>query len=271
MAFPKDEISLLRIINVPARGISQSAVQKISTRSVQQGCSFWEAVDECLTAGEITQKSADCVKRFHSLIEKYRALTRDQPDRLAKLATELIEEIGYEDEIRKQYKDEAQQIARKEVLEGFIASLDDYVRRADKPSLYEFIEESALSDRADENDKDEQLAGHGVKLMTLHSAKGLEFPWVYLIGLEEGLLPHKRSVEDGSRKAIEEERRLMYVGITRAKDFLTVSRAKTRTKWGKKRLTIPSRFLHEMKGEPPPFELSDQPEQEPTTEEQTAK
>jgi DNA helicase II / ATP-dependent DNA helicase PcrA len=250
IAFPRDEISLLRIINVPARGVSQSAVQKISTRAVQQGCSFWEAVEAAREAGEITARSAEGALRFRGLLEKYRVLFRDQPDRLGPLVAQLIEEIGYEDEIRKQYKDEAQQLARKEVLDGFVASLGEYASRADRPSLHEFIEQTALSDRSDETDKDDQLASHGVKLMTLHSAKGLEFPWVYLVGLEEGLLPHKRSVEDGSRKAIEEERRLAYVGITRAKDFLTISRAKTRTKWGKKRLTVPSRFLHEMQGIP---------------------
>ena len=89
-----------------------------------------------------------------------------------------------------------------------------------------------------------------MRLMTLHSAKGLEFPRVYLIGMEEGFLPHKRSIDADSEKDIAEERRLAYVGITRAMDHLTLTRAKSRMKWGKRRETVPSRFLFEMQAEP---------------------
>ena len=119
---------------------------------------------------------------------------------------------------------------------------------ADAPSLAGFLEETALTGRDEEGDKEEQLSQQGVKLMTLHSAKGLEFPRVYLVGLEEGLLPHKRSIDDHAT-AIDEERRLAYVGVTRARDLLTLTRAASRLKWGKRRPSIPSRFLFEMRGE----------------------
>ncbi|HCO27593.1 MAG TPA: AAA family ATPase, partial [Gimesia maris] len=125
-------------------------------------------------------------------------------------------------------------------------SINEYCRRTSDPSPTGFLEETALGDRDDLNEKEDQLAQDAVKLMTLHSAKGLEFPRVYLVGMEEGLLPHKRSVE-GTDSEIAEERRIAYVGITRAQDYLTLSRAATRTKWGKKQPTLPSRFLFEMR------------------------
>src|SRR5690606_9301907 len=120
--------------------------------------------------------------------------------------------------------------------------------RSESPSLLGFLEETALTTRDDQKDSADDRKQHAVTLMTLHSAKGLEFPHVYLVGLEEGLLPHKRSVADG-RHLIDEERRLAYVGVTRAQDTLTLSFCKHRMKWGKLRPQIPSRFLMEMRGE----------------------
>jgi len=109
------------------------------------------------------------------------------------------------------------------------------------------LEEILLADREEEEDKETKLERNAVALMTLHSAKGLEFPQVFLVGMEEGFLPHIRSIkEEGS--AIDEERRLCYVGVTRARDRLTISLALSRMKWGKPRPTIPSRFLFEMQG-----------------------
>ena len=110
------------------------------------------------------------------------------------------------------------------------------------------MDDVLLGEREDNEEKESQLARNAVALMTLHSAKGLEFPHVYLVGMEEGILPHKRSVE-AEGAAIDEERRLCYVGVTRAREQLTLSFALTRRKWGKPRKTVPSRFLYEMTGQ----------------------
>jgi DNA helicase-2/ATP-dependent DNA helicase PcrA len=111
--------------------------------------------------------------------------------------------------------------------------------------MAKFLEEIILGERENDADKEQQLARNAIALMTLHSAKGLEFPQVYMVGMEEGLLPHHRSVA-AEGAAIDEERRLCYVGITRAQDRLTISLALSRMKWGKPRPTQPSRFLFEL-------------------------
>jgi DNA helicase-2/ATP-dependent DNA helicase PcrA len=117
-----------------------------------------------------------------------------------------------------------------------------------------------LSERDDSDEKESQLARNAIALMTLHSAKGLEFPHVYLVGMEEGILPHKRSVAIENDTAIDEERRLCYVGVTRAREFLTLSFALTRRKWGKPQKTVPSRFLYEMTGQAENFPPANEPE-----------
>ncbi|MCA9019144.1 MAG: UvrD-helicase domain-containing protein [Planctomycetaceae bacterium] len=246
LAFPHDELSMLRIINTPTRGIGSSTVEKLVNQSVKAGNKFWEMVASAQQTNDLSPRASSALNGFHDLLKRYRARLERSPRELSRIMHDLIKEIDYEGEIKKQYKTSEQQQARIVVLEQFIESINEYCRRASDPSPAGFLEETALGDRDDLNEKEDQLAQDAVKLMTLHSAKGLEFPRVYLVGMEEGLLPHKRSVE-GTDAEIAEERRIAYVGITRAQDYLTLSRAATRTKWGKKQPTLPSRFLFEMR------------------------
>ena len=127
-------------------------------------------------------------------------------------------------------------------------ALAAYEQSAKQPNLGDFLDEVALGQQDRGDDKEKQLARNAVALMTLHSAKGLEFPHVYMVGLEEGILPHHRSLKADSDD-VDEERRLCYVGITRAQERLTLSLSLTRMKWGKPRDTIPSRFLYEIMGQ----------------------
>ncbi len=238
LAYPHDELSMLRIINTPTRGIGNSTVEKLVNQSVKAGHQFWDTVASAQGTKDLSARASTALNGFHDLLKRYRSRIEQSPRELSLIMQDLIKEIDYESEIKKQYKTSEQQLSRMVVLEQFIESIKEYCQRSNDPTPTGFLEETALGDRDDLNEKEDQLAQDAVKLMTLHSAKGLEFPRVYLVGMEEGLLPHKRSVE-GTDSEIAEERRVAYVGITRAMDYLTLSRAATRTKWGKNSL----RFL----------------------------
>ena len=250
LASPRDEISLLRIINTPARGIGATTTEKLVQLAVSEGKSLWEVVPQAIAAGLVPKQAQASLSDFRNLLVRFRSLALDYPQRLADTIRQLLKTINYDAEIDRQFKDETQAEQRKTVLQDLVNSIGQYVEKTNEPTLDGFLETTALMDRDDQSDKDSELQDNAVRLMTLHSAKGLEFPRVYLVGMEEGLLPHKRSVESDLEKDIAEERRLAYVGVTRAMDHLTLTRAKTRMKWGKRRESVASRFLFEMQEEP---------------------
>ncbi len=157
-----------------------------------------------------------------------------------------LPKIDYRSEIERLHDEPEQQLARMGALDQLREAIKMYAERAESPSLAGFLDDSALLGRDEEPDNEEVASADAVKLMTLHSAKGLEFPRVYLVGLEEGLLPHRRSLED-EENTIAEERRLAYVGVTRAMNDLTISWADSRMKWGKRRPSLVSRFVREMR------------------------
>jgi DNA helicase II / ATP-dependent DNA helicase PcrA len=246
---PGDEASLLRIINVPPRGIGESTSSKIVDRAVKEGRDFWTVAREAAEAGDISRKAAASLEEFHRLMQSFTRRFEEQPRQMDALVRELIEAIHYDREIEKQYPDPQAQLMRQGFVDEFVDAVTGYLEKSSDPSLTEFLDSCALNDRDEEPDKEQQAAEDAVKLMTLHSAKGLEFPRVYMVGMEENILPHRRSVDADSTQAIEEERRLCYVGVTRAQEFLTLSRAESRIKWGTRRPTIPSRFLREMQSD----------------------
>ena len=245
LAHPRDEVSLLRIINTPARGIGAKAVELLLAHAVSQGKPMWEILPETSKLEEFPPAAVEAVGKFAALVEHYRERAKREP--LVDVVMDLIQNVNYQDEIKRQYKEPADQTARWNSVEEVVNSLAGYQQRTEEPTLAGFLEDTALAGRDDQQDKETQLAKNAIVLMTLHSAKGLEFPQVYLVGMEEGLLPHHRSVE-AEGAAIDEERRLCYVGVTRAQDRLTMTLALNRNKWGKPRPTTPSRFLFELLG-----------------------
>ncbi len=242
---PRDEPSLLRIINTPARNIGASTVKQLVSAATSQGKPVWEVLPGASSLG-LNTAAADAVRKFKQLVLTLQAAAEKLA--IAELVSEVIAQTGYRRELERQYPDPNDRDARLASLEEIINAAASYEAHAKTPSLQEFLDDIALGGRDSSEDKENQLRNNAIALMTLHSAKGLEFPYVYMVGMEEGILPHKRSVEiEGD--AIDEERRLCYVGVTRAQEQLTLSFALTRRKWGKPRETVPSRFLYEMTGQ----------------------
>jgi DNA helicase-2/ATP-dependent DNA helicase PcrA len=267
LANPHDEVSLLRVINTPPRGIGQATITRLLEFAVAHGRPVWEVLSQVDEHPGAAASGADrpvphaasggplpfslppgairAIAGFRSLVDKYREAGRRQP--LADLVRSLIDQIGYRQELARVCPTASQQQARWATVEQIVNAAADYAQRVRTPSLDGFLREFALSSHDDDRGKDPQLPRDAVALMTLHAAKGLEFSEVYLVGMEEGLLPHGRSIE-ADAAAIDEERRLCYVGITRARRRLTFSLALARRKWGKARPTVASRFLYELTG-----------------------
>jgi DNA helicase II / ATP-dependent DNA helicase PcrA len=246
LASPQDETSLRRIINTPARGIGASTVVTLVAAAVERGVPLWKIICDAPLVQAAVPAGATAISRFRVLIERF--AERAAKSSLAEMARELIQAIDYKAELARQYPEERDQEARWNAVEELVNALAAYEKNTAKPTLTGFIDDVTVNPNDQRDDREEQLARNAIALMTLHSAKGLEFPEVYLVGLEEGLLPHHRSLAD-NEATVDEERRLCYVGITRAQYRLTMTMALTRMKWGRPRDTQPSRFLFEITGQ----------------------
>ena len=200
---------------------------------------------------QLDNKRREAVESFVRLIQKYQQRSEQQQTRYSTLLNDLVREIGYESYLERIYKEPEERSARWSNVEEVINALASWQERQESEGgnthLEQFLEDIALGDREFDDEKEKQLKRNAVVLLTLHSAKGLEFPYVYMVGMEEGILPHSRSLAD-DEKDVDEERRLCYVGITRAQEKLTFSLPLTRFKWGKAHPTKPSRFLYELSG-----------------------
>lgn len=245
LANPRDEVPLLRIINTPARGIGQRAVERMLADAVASGRPLWDVMQAAESVPGLTPPARKGIAELVDMVQVFggRAATQSPPQ----LIRQLIEVVGYRQELERLYPDGNELQARWNAVEEVVNAAASHAQRKKDATLATFLEDVALGGRDDQREDDKQLNRNAVMLMTLHSAKGLEFPHVYLVGMEEGLLPHHRSVA-ADNAAIEEERRLCYVGMTRAQDALTMTLALNRNKWGKPRPTIPSRFLYELLG-----------------------
>jgi DNA helicase-2/ATP-dependent DNA helicase PcrA len=256
---PHDEPSLMRIINQPPRGIGNTAQKRLYEEATARGKFLWDVLPDALVIDGVDAKTSHAVAEFRRLIDEF----RNQPPKttVAQIVALVLAKTAYRDSLVKLYPDPAERETRLASLEEIINAAANYdkKRRSKTGGLSGFLDDMMLNERDDGDEKESQLSRNSVALMTLHSAKGLEFPHVYLVGLEENILPHKRSVDAENDSAIDEERRLCYVGVTRAREFLTLSFALTRRKWGKPQKTIPSRFLYEMTGQAENFPPKEEP------------
>jgi DNA helicase II / ATP-dependent DNA helicase PcrA len=242
MAHPSDEPAVLRIINVPPRGIGPTTVKRLMDEAIRRGRPLWEVLAHPNEVAGLSASAVQAVSHFHAMLHK-KASGVFSPQ----MVHSLVREIGYKEELARLYPDAAEHDARWASVEELINAAAAYAQREKRPTIAGFLQETAISGADDEQDKESKLERNAVAIMTLHAAKGLEFPDVYMVGMEEGTLPHHRSVADAGA-SVDEERRLCYVGVTRAKRRLTLTMALTRMKWGKPRPTHPSRFLYELTG-----------------------
>lgn len=239
---PHDEASLLRVINVPPRGLGPTAVRRLNEMAVAEGIALWQLLERVESQNGLSRAALDGAVAFRRLIQGLRAEAARVP--VDRLLSGLLSAIDYRGELQRTYDDAAQRDARWASVEELVNAAAQFAKKNAKPDLSGFLQELALTST---DDKEDQLEKNAVALMTMHAAKGLEFPEVYVVGMEEGILPHHRAVKE-SETAVDEERRLCYVGVTRAQSRLTLTLALSRMKWGKPRPTVPSRFLFELTG-----------------------
>ena len=229
-----DAVSLMRIANRPRRGIGDTSIQRMVVHADALGISLWEATADPETAG-VASASARAIRGFRTMMESLMASAQELA--VDELVQAVLERSGTIEAYEAERTIEAR--GRIENLEELVGSAQEYRRRAEEPSLSGFLEEVQLQSDQDTLATDEAQ----VTLMTIHNAKGLEYRVVFLIGMEEGIFPHARSIEDND---VEEERRLAYVGMTRAMERLTLAHTTARSLYGRREYNLPSRFLDEL-------------------------
>ncbi|WP_025847863.1 DNA helicase PcrA [Paenibacillus ehimensis] len=236
---PDDDISFARIVNVPKRGIGDTTVERLAAAAGQFGVSMF-AMLENVDSMEIGAKARNALADFRDMIENlYRMVDYLS---VTELTEKMLEMSGYREELKRENTIESQ--ARLENIDEFLSVTMDFEKRNEDKSLVSFLTDLALIADIDSMNQDPEAGKQGVVLMTMHSAKGLEFPVVFIMGLEEGVFPHSRALMDNEE--LEEERRLAYVGITRAEEELFLTCARMRTLFGRTTANAPSRFLQEL-------------------------
>ena len=234
-----DDISVKRIINVPKRGVGLTSIDKVQVHAIERGISFYNALKEAEYIPSLG-RAASKISSFVSMIEILKSKLDNPSYSLLDLFDEILEATGYVDELKEDGTIESQ--TRIENIEELRNKIVSYLDTTDEPSLSNFLEEVSLVADIDNVTDDNNV----VILMTIHSAKGLEFPYVYMCGMEDGIFPSYMTITSEDPSEIEEERRLCYVGITRAKQKLSLSAAKMRMQNGEMRFNKTSRFVNEI-------------------------
>lgn len=242
IANPNDDISFTRIINVPKRGIGASSLEKISRYATENGISLFQALGELEEIG-LSARIAAPLNEFRRQIEHWGQMQEFLS--VTELVEDVLEKSGYRDMLRAEKTLEAQ--SRLENIDEFLSVTKHFENVNEDKSLIAFLTDLALVADIDQLNAPEDKENEAVVLMTLHSAKGLEFPVVFLIGMEEGIFPHNRSLDN--EEEMEEERRLAYVGITRAEEELFMTSAQMRTLFGRTMINPLSRFVMEIPDE----------------------
>lgn len=235
----RDDLAVKRILNVPKRGIGAASVAKVDDYAYENDITFYVALRQAKEVPGL-QRAVSKVEGFVTQIEVLKS--KSQYIGVGKLIEEIIETVGYSDYIDTESESDEQATERRQNIDELISKAVQYEETVDEPSLSGFLEEVALVADIDNLDENNDM----VSLMTIHSAKGLEFPIVYLAGMEDGLFPSYMSISTGDESDIEEERRLCYVGITRAKETLIMSAARMRTVRGETQMNRTSRFVREI-------------------------
>lgn len=232
---PFDSTGLERIINVPKRGIGDTTVDKYKQYAAENDISLFEAVNSEFSEGIAGKRAAKLTSEFMKLMKEFMDMA--ETTNVSELIEKIIDKTGYVEELQKE--DNPENNSRIENIQEFYSSAVQFEKESDDKSLFAFLERVALV-----SDQDSIKEGGGVTLMTLHTAKGLEYPTVFIAGMEEGIFPHFSSREDGNR--MEEERRLAYVGITRAMSKLYITCARERMMFGRTTSNLPSSFIDEI-------------------------
>ncbi len=237
---PNDDVSLRRVLNYPTRGIGAKTEGLLIQFARRNEFSMWQAIERVHESG-LPPRALSAVQAFHAIISKYHGILNKDP--AADLARGLVQEVGLLDDLRKENTHEG--MMRWENVQELINAIAEYAASVEDPSiaLSTFLQEVSLLTDADSEDGDDNK----VTLMTLHASKGLEFAVVFVSGLEEGLFPMARSSQDAAE--LEEERRLFYVGATRAKELLFLTYARSRYRFGQHETAVRSRFLDEIDAE----------------------
>lgn len=237
LANPDDSVSLKRIINTPRRGIGDTTFSKIEDAATQLGIPLWEILSDESSVNTLAGRSAKAIIKFAEMIGRWQSQVETLP--ASQIVQGIIQDSGYIEDLKNQGTDEATNRIEN-VIELYNAVLQ-FEEQNEEPTLTSFLAKASLASDLDDLQEEDSR----VSLMTLHSAKGLEFPVVFLVGMEQGLFPNFRSLDDP--KAIEEERRLCYVGITRAQELLFLTHTRERRLWGGFREhCTPSLFLGEL-------------------------